>query len=177
MHLLHIFWKFSCRLLLHILPFINLQFTSYTKVHNYRVENIMYSRLRSCHSAISRRQVVLHALCTFWYTLDTGAVDCTGRSVDDTYDEIPALPQQPSRTFISAVYYPVVTFRHYTRHVDISVSAASRGDVHIFGTRVELHGFVVLLFYITHDHWSRRLHSGRRAGPEVQTSLQTNDNR
>lgn len=117
-------------------------------------------RLRSCHSAVSRRQVVLHALRTFWYTLDTGAVDCTGRSVDDTHDKVPTLPQQPSRTLISAVHYPFVTFRHYTGHVDISVSIDARGDVHVLGTRVELHGFIVLLFYITHYYWSWRLHSG-----------------
>jgi len=137
----------------------------------------MSFRLRSRHSAVARRQVVLHALRTFRYTLDTGSVDCTGRSVDDTHDQVPALPQQPPRTSISAVHHPVVAFRHYTGHVDISVSIAARGDVHALGTRVELHGFAVLLFYITHDHWSRRLHSGRRSRPEVQTSLQVNDNR
>lgn len=70
---------------------------------NYK--NVIFlRRLRSRNSIISRRQIVLHAIRSLWYTLNTGAVDRTRRPIDDTHHQISTLPQQPSRTFVSAIH-------------------------------------------------------------------------
>lgn len=111
-------------------------------------------RLWPCDSIISRGQVVLHALRSFWYTSNPSVIDCVGRPVDDTLYKVLALPQQPPRTLVPTIHHPSGTFRQYTWHADISISVASRGDIHLCGTRVELHGFFVLLFHITYHNWS-----------------------
>lgn len=133
--------------------------------------SVLFHRLWSCDSIISRRQVILHALRPFRYTFNPGVIDCVGRPVDDTHYKVLALPQQPPRTFVPAVHHPSGTFWQYTWHADISISVATRGDIHICGTRVELHGFLVLLFHITHHHWSWWLHSRWRARPKIQAAI------
>lgn len=122
--------------------------------------NIWFFRLWPCHSVVSRRQVVLHAIRSFRYTPHAGAVDRAGRPADDTHDQVPALPQQSPRTPVPTVHHPTVTLWHYSGHVDFSLSVATRCHIHVRGTRMELHGLVVLLFHITHHYRSRRLHPG-----------------
>lgn len=134
-------------------------------------------RLRPRNAAIARRQVVLYAVRLVRHTPDAGAVDRAGRPVDDTHDQVLALPQQPPRTPVPAVHHPAVALLHHTRHADIPVPVASRGHIHVRGTRMELHGLVVLLFHIAHDHRARRLHTRGRARPKVQAAVQTDDNR
>lgn len=114
----------------------------------------LYFRLRSRYSTVARRQVVLYALCPFRYTPDAGTINRTGRSIDDTHDQIPALPQQPPRTPVPAVHHPPVALRHHTWHADIFIPIATRGYIHVHRTRMELHGFPILLFHITHHHRS-----------------------
>lgn len=134
-------------------------------------------RLWSRHTVVPGRQVVLHAVRSLRHTPDAGAVDRSGRPVDDTHHQVPALPQQSPRAPVPTVHHPTVALRHHSRHVNFSLSAAARRHVHVRGARMELHGLAVLLFHITHHHRSRRLHPGRRARPKLPAAVQADDNR